>query len=346
MDAFYASVEQRDFPEYRGKPLVVGGKGPRGVISAASYEARKYGVFSAMSSKVALRKCPFLIFANHRFEVYKQVSNQIREIFFQFTDLVEPLSFDEAFLDVTENKFKLNSASVIAKEIKRRIKKETELTASAGVSYNKFLAKIASDYKKPDGFFIIEPKDADEFIDTLPIDKFFGVGKVTAKKMNQMSIYNGSDLKKLSKSYLTRYFGKAGLYYYDIVRGIDYREVNPNRIRKSIGAEQTFEHDLTDINEITENLKSIADELFRRIDSSKQHGRTLTLKVKFADFNQITRSKTLFYYITTKTQLYNTALDLLEIAKLQFSQIRLLGLTVSNLYNENKEIAIQLSLDL
>ncbi len=345
MDAFYASVEQRDFPQYKGKPLVVGGRGPRSVISAASYEARKYGVYSAMPSKIALRKCPFLIFANHRFDVYKQVSKQIQTIFHDYTDLVEPLSLDEAFLDVTENKINLNSATLIAKEIRKRIKEETDLTASAGISYNKFLAKIASDYKKPDGLFVIEPKDAEQFIEQLPVDKFFGVGKVTAKRMHQMKIFTGADLKKLSKSYLTKYFGKSGLFYYDIVRGIDNREVNPNWIRKSFGAEQTFETDLTDKSEIIENLENIIDDLFMRLEKAKRFGRTLTLKVKFADFNQITRSKTYLFYITTKSQLKNSALELMEIAKLDNTKIRLLGLQISNLYNENREIAVQLSFD-
>lgn len=345
MDAFYASVEQRDFPEYRGKPLVVGGRGPRGVIAAASYEARKYGVYSAMSTKIALRKCPFLVFANHRFDVYKQISKQIQSIFLEYTDLVEPLSFDEAFLDVTVNKRNLNSATILAKEIKRRIKKETELTASAGVSYNKFLAKIASDYKKPDGFFVIEPKDAESFLEQLPVDKFFGVGKVTAQKMHQMNIFTGADLKKLSKSYLSKYFGKTGMYYYEIVRGIDNREVIPNQIRKSIGTEQTFDEDIKGKDQVKENLELIIDDLFYRLEKAKRHGRTLTLKIKFADFTQITRSKTLFNYITTKSQLKTTAYELLEIANIEIYKIRLLGLTVSNLFDENKEIAIQLSFD-
>lgn len=345
MDAFYASIEQRDFPEYRGKPLVVGSSSARGVISAASYEARKYGIYSAMSSKLALKKCPFLVFANHRFDVYKKVSHQIRDIFFEYTDFVEPLSFDEAFLDVTINKKNLNSATLLAKEIKKRIKQETNLTASAGVSYNKFLAKVASDFNKPDGLYIVEPKDAENFIAKLPVEKFFGVGKVTAKKMHQMKIFTGADLKKLSKSFLVKYFGKAGIFFYDIVRGVDNREVNPNRIQKSIGTERTFEEDLSNFKQIKNKLETITDDLFNRIEKAQRYGRTLTLKVKFSDFNQITRSKTLFNFITTKKQLEETAFELLENSNLQNSKIRLLGLSVSNLFDENKVYAIQLTLN-
>ena len=246
MDAFFASVEQRDNPEYRGKPISVGGLGPRGVVAAASYEARKYGVFSAMSSKIARKKCPFLIFVHPRFEAYKKVSDQIGQIFLEYTDLVEPLSLDEAYLDVTHHKKGKPSATLIAKEIKDRIYIETNLTASAGISINKFLAKTASDYRKPNGIFLIKPEDAEAFIEKLPIEKFYGVGKVTAKKMNQLGIFNGLDLKKFSEYDLIRYFGKAGTYYYHIARAVDNRKVEPYRVQKSVGAENTFETDLSE----------------------------------------------------------------------------------------------------
>lgn len=250
MDAFYASVEQRDFPELRGKCIAVGGNEQRGVIATASYEARKYGVGSAMSSVIAKRKCPQLIFVKPRFEVYKEVSNQIREIFNEYTDLIEPLSLDEAYLDVTNNYKNVEIATDIANEIKQKIKERTDLTASAGVSFNKFLAKIASDYNKPNGLYIITPKMAKNFIEQLPIKKFHGIGKVTAERMQMMGIHTGAELKELSLEKLRREFGKSGQYYYNIVRAIDNREVNPSRVRKSSGSETTFNQDLESIEEL------------------------------------------------------------------------------------------------
>ena len=261
MDAFYASIEQRDNPELRGKPLAVGYGEKRGVVAAASYEARQYGVYSAMPSVVAIRKCPHLIFAMPRFEVYRSVSNQIREIFFEYTDKVEPLSLDEAYLDVTINKMNMRSATYIAKEIKQKIKERTQLTASAGVSYNKFLAKIASDYKKPNGIYVITPQKGESFIEQLSINRFYGVGPATAGKMNELGIYNGADLKKWSEMDLAHHFGKAGLSYYQYARGMDNREVLSERIRKSLGAEETFLEDLADLDSIEVELDKIAQEV-------------------------------------------------------------------------------------
>jgi DNA polymerase-4 len=275
MDAFYASVEQRDNPELKGKPVAVGGSSNRGVVAAASYEARKFGVRSAMPSKIAIRKCPDLVFVRPRFEVYKQVSNQIREIFHDYTDLVEPLSLDEAYLDVTSNKKEMPSATLIAKEIRAKIKERTNLTASAGISINKFLAKTASDVNKPDGLFLIRPKAAIEYVEKLPIERFFGVGKVTAQKMHNLGIKNGFDLKQLTEDELIRHFGKVGHYYFNIARAIDDREVNPKRIRKSLGAESTFSTDLKDLEKIKAELDKITEEVTRRMKNSGTKGKTL-----------------------------------------------------------------------
>ena len=293
MDAFFASVEQRDNPELRGKPVAVGGSRERGVVAAASYEARKYGVYSAMPSAIAYRKCPNIIFVKHRFDVYKDVSNQIRKIFLDYTDLVEPLSLDEAYLDVTSNKKCMTSATLIAKEIRQRIKESTQLTASAGISINKFLAKTASDINKPDGITLIKPDEAERFIESLKIEKFHGIGKVTAKKMSRMGIHTGSDLKTKSLPFLQKNFGKAGIYYYNISRGIDDRIVNPNRIRKSLSIENTFDRNLTSLAEVKYELDNLSTSLFIRIEKSKSYGKTLTIKLKFDDFTQITRSKTI-----------------------------------------------------
>jgi DNA polymerase-4 len=278
MDAFYASVEQLDHPEWRGKPLVVGGNESRGVVAAASYEARKFGVYSAMSSALAAKKCPHLIFAKPRFDRYKEISSQIQEVFFEYTDLVEPLSLDEAFLDVTENKLHLNSASLIATEIREKIKLKTGLNASAGISYNKFLAKIASDLNKPNGQAIILPEEAAEFLEKLPIGKFFGIGKVTAEKMRQIGIHCGKDLKEYSLQYLVKRFGKAGAHYFQIVRGIHLSAVHPERARKSLSAENTFEKDLFLPHELEEQLQHIYQELLRRSKKTGIRGRTVTLK--------------------------------------------------------------------
>ena len=343
MDAFYASVEQRDRPEFKGKPLVVGGDHVRGVIAAASYEARKFGVRSAMSSVVAKRKCPDLIFVHGNFDKYKAVSQQIRDIFFEYTDLVEPLSLDEAFLDVTMAKKGKPSATLIAKEIKQRIKETTGLTASAGVSYCKFLAKIASDEKKPDGLFVITPDQALEFIEKLEVRKFFGIGKVTAEKLNQQGIYFGADLKKLEQQELIRQFGKSGHYYYNIARGIDDRPVVATRERKSLGAERTFGHDYYLLDDLKEQMQKIEDELWKRLQRADKYGRTLTLKIKFADFEQITRSKTLLLPIASKTTLGQTAVGLLKAEEPFVKAVRLLGLTVSN-FNEDQKGPVQLTI--
>ncbi len=345
MDAFYASVEQRDHPELRGKPIAVGHAEERGVVATASYEARRYGVHSAMSSQKAKRLCPQLIFIPGRMEVYKSVSEQIRDIFRDYTDIIEPLSLDEAFLDVTENKFDIPYAIEIAKEIKRRIREELHLVASAGVSYNKFLAKIASDYRKPDGLFVIHPNRAQHFIDRLPVESFWGVGPVTAQKMYQLGIYNGEQLKACSLNMLTRQFGKAGAIYYDFARGIDNRPVETTRIRKSIGCERTLEKDIYQNSSVIIELYHVAVELVERLSRKDFHGNTLTLKIKFHDFKQITRS-------ITQTEELNELSTILPLAKqlmkeVDYAQhpIRLIGLSVSNPKEEEHGVWRQLKLD-
>ena len=337
MDAFFASVEQRDDETLRNKPVAVGGSADRGVVAAASYEARKYGVRSAMPSRTAKRLCPNLIFVRPRFDVYKQVSDQIREIFAEFTDLIEPLSLDEAYLDVTHNKIGLPSATLIAKEIRKRIFEQTGLTASAGISINKFLAKTASDVNKPNGQFLIPPEDAEAYVDTLPIERFFGIGKVTADKMRQMGIFFGKDLKQYSREDLVIRFGKAGHYYYQIARAIDERPVNPNRIRKSIGAENTFSRDLVRITDVEQELKRIAGTVAGRMKRSESAGKTLTLKVKFDDFTVITRSKTIAGLIENEQDILDLIPTMLEQAELEKFRIRLLGLSVSHLNTEEEE---------
>lgn len=352
MDAFFASVEQRDFPELKGKALAVGGGGKRGVVAAASYEARKYGVFSAMSSKIALQKCPHLIFVRPRFEVYREVSYQIRAIFKQYTDLIEPLSLDEAYLDVTQNKLQMPSATLLARQIKQQIKQETQLTASAGVSFNKFLAKIASDYQKPDGLFTITPAQAVRFINQLPINKFHGIGKVTTQKMHRLGIYTGEDLRKWSKNDLQKHFGKAGGFYYHIAQAEDNRAVNPYRIRKSIGAERTFSEDLYHLEEMKAALEPIAEKLMPGIIQKKISGRTLTLKVKYADFKQITRSHTHHKALEEAREIKEIYENLLKKIFPLRTGVRLLGLQISNLEEEKDKntlhykIPIQLSLPL
>lgn len=334
MDAFYASVEQRDNPALQGKPVVVGGERQRGVIAAASYEARRFGVRSAMSSVLAKRKCPTLIFVKPNFEKYKTVSRQIREIFHEYTDLVEPLSLDEAFLDVTHAKKGKPSATLIAREIKQRIKETTGLTASAGVSYCKFLAKVASDVNKPDGLFVITPDKAEAFLEQLEIGKFFGIGRVTAEKLNKQGIYTGADLKKLDQAALIRQFGKSGAYYYQIVRGIDNRPVEASRERKSLGAENTFLTDYTEMDDLLEQLQRVEDEVWRRMQKSQTYGRTLTLKIKFADFEQITRSRTRFELFNTQEAIHRLGVELLQNEAPFPKGVRLLGLTVSNFPHE------------
>ncbi len=344
MDAFYASVEQRDRPELKGKPVVVGGDHERGVIAAASYEARKYGIHSAMSSVLARRKCPGLIFVRGDFDKYKAVSHLIRDIFHEYTDLVEPLSLDEAFLDVTMIKKGKPSAILIAKEIKERILKSTGLTASAGVSYCKFLAKVASDVNKPDGLFVILPDQAEAFLEKLDVHKFFGIGRVTAEKLNRQGIYTGADLKRIDQSELIRQFGKSGIYYYQIVRGIDDRPVMPSRERKSLGAENTFSRDYRELEELQVHLADIEDELWKRVERAGIYGRTLTLKVKFADFEQITRSKTFPHPVKSKEATLQAAIELLNNEAPFVKGIRLLGLTFSN-FNLPEKGSVQLTID-
>ena len=335
MDAFYASVEQMDFPALRGKPVAVGGNKERGVVAAASYEARQFGVKSAMSSKMAALKCPSLIFVKPRFERYKELSLQIRDIFFSYTDLVEPLSLDEAFLDVTENKFQLPSATLIAKEIRARIKTEVGLNASAGISYNKFLAKVASDINKPNGQALITPEKATAFLEKLEIERFFGIGKVTAEKMKKLGIHNGWDMKQYSLDFLTRRFGKSGVHYYNIVRGIHESPVNPHRDRKSLSVENTFEKDIHLESELDHVHKELLEELFRRIEKNKIQGRTLTLKLKYKDFTQQTRSKTLNRFLTQE-DIKVLSRELIYQEQLKMP-IRLMGLGISNFeYDEEK----------
>ncbi|MFM2395368.1 MAG: hypothetical protein RLZZ546_3351, partial [Bacteroidota bacterium] len=286
MDAFYASVEQMDNPQLKGKPIAVGGSEVRGVVSAASYEARKFGVRSAMSGAQAKRLCPDLIFVRPRFERYAQISKQIRKIFYDYTDLVEPLSLDEAYLDVTQNKKGNPSATLIAQEIRKRIFEEVGLTASAGISINKFVAKIASDYNKPNGQKTINPDEVEAFLEGLDVKKFYGIGKVTAERMYQLGIYTGADLKQKSFEYLDEHFGKSGRHYYYLVRGISNSQVKPNRTTKSVAAEHTFYTNLTSEIFMEEKLERIAGELSRRLEKHKISGKTVTLKIKYSDFSQ------------------------------------------------------------
>lgn len=331
MDAFYASVEQRDFPELKGKCIAVGGSEERGVVATASYEARKYGVKSAMPSVVAKRKCPKLIFVKPRFVVYKEVSKQIRSIFNEYTDLVEPLSLDEAYLDVTENKKGIKYATTIAEEIKIKIKEVTHLTASAGVSYNKFLAKIASDYQKPDGLFVITPKMAESFIASFPIAKFNGIGKVTANRMQNMGIHTGNDLKALSLEKLVREFGKVGAHYYKIARGIDERPINATRVRKSVGSENTYSNDLQSLDDIIFYITEQMDEVWQWCQNNLVFGRTITVKIKYNDFSVGTRSKTTLIPVLDECVYKDIVLQLVKECYLPNTPVRLLGVSVSNL---------------
>lgn len=336
MDAFYASVEQLDNPDLKGKPIAVGGGSKRGVISAASYEARKFGVKSAMSGRLAEKLCPDLIFVRHRFDRYKEISQKIRKIFLDYTDLVEPLSLDEAYLDVTENKIGMPSASIIAQQIRKRIFEDTGLTASAGISINKFVAKVASDYNKPNGQKTVNPEDVLVFLEELDIRKFYGVGKVTAEKMYQKGIFTGKDLKEKSIDYLSENFGKSGRYYYNIVRGIQHSEVKPNRIRKSLAAERTFSENLSSEIFMLEKLEHIAQEVSKRLYSSNVAGKTVTLKIKYSDFTLQTRSKTLPYFVNDTSIILETAKSLLYQEKL-YNSVRLLGISLSNLNTEKKD---------
>lgn len=344
MDAFYASVEQRDFPEYRGKPVIVGGSpNSRGVVSTASYEARKFGIHSAMPTSQAYRLCPDGIFVYPRFDVYKEASNQIREIFNEYTDLIEPLSLDEAYLDVTENKAENPSATLIAMEIQRKVKEKTQLTCSAGVSYNKFLAKVASGFKKPAGLTLITPDKALEFIHALPIGKFYGVGSATEKKMKEIGINTGAELALLTEHDLVHLFGKAGHYYYQIARGIDEREVKPDRVRKSVGAENTFATDLTSIEDMHLRLEEVADTVERRLKKINTSGRTVTLKVRYSNFEISSRSLTLAHDVQDATDLLQIATSLLDQTEVDHRPVRLLGISVSNL-SIGREVSPQLSL--
>ena len=345
MDAFFASVEQLDNPDLRGKPVAVGGGGDRGVVSAASYEARKFGVRSAMSNVLAKQKCPEIIFVKGNYKRYKEISLQIREIFYDYTDLVEPLSLDEAYLDVTQNKAGNPSASLIAKEIRKRILDEIGLTASAGISINKFIAKVASDINKPNGQKTINPEEVIPFLEELPIQKFYGIGKVTASKMYNLGIFNGRDLKEKSLEEMSLLFGKSGTHYYDIVRGIHRSEVKPNRIRKSLGAERTFRENISSEVFMLDKLNTIADELEDRMKSSKTKGKTVTLKIKYSDFTQQTRSKTVEKFIQKKADFLPIVKELLFQEKLKNS-VRLLGISFSNLDTVKKDpVWVQLKLD-
>ncbi len=343
MDAFFASVEQHDNPELRGKPVCVGG-GEYGVVAAASYEARAYGIRSAMPGKMALKKCPQLIVIKPRFQRYKEISQQIRDIFYEYTDLVEPLSLDEAYLDVTENKKGMTSANEIAREIRQKIFEKTGLTASAGISINKFLAKVASDYHKPNGQKTIHPSQIHSFMEQLPIEKFYGIGKVTANKMHEKHIFTGKDLKKKSLEELQSLFGKAGIYYYNVVRGIHTSEVKPVRIAKSVGVEETFWDNLLDEEAVFHQLQNISEQLEHRISNKNIKGKTLTLKIKYKDFSVFTRSKTQEFYYENAQDFYETALKLWDLRPYD-KPIRLLGLSLSNLNTqEQKQISIQLKL--
>lgn len=337
MDAFFASVEQRDDPSLRGKPIAVGGGSRRGVTTTASYEARKYGVRSAMPGYKAKALCPQLIFVKPRFEVYGQVSKQIREIFKEYTDLIEPLSFDEAFLDVSQNKKGMHLATDIAMAIKQDVFKKTQLTCSAGVSYCKFIAKVASGMQKPDGMTVIKPSQAVAFLEKLPVKDFFGVGKVTARKMESLQIKTGADLKQYSKIELAKLFGKSGSFYYDIVRGIDNRPVQSQRVRKSLGVERTFGHDIEEMHEIKETLDGIIEKFFERLTKAKNFGRTITLKLKTGEFKIISRSKSKEYFITSKEEIAEIAYQLMEDNMDTFEELRLIGLTASNLQSEQEE---------
>ncbi|OWW02423.1 DNA polymerase IV [Rhizobium sp. R72] len=331
MDAFYASVEQRDDPNLRGKPIAVGGSAARGVVAAASYEARAFGVHSAMPSVTAKRKCPDLIFVAPRFDVYKAVSQQIREIFAEYTPVIEPLSLDEAYLDVTHNLKGMEIATEIALEIRARIKAVTGLNASAGISYNKFLAKMASDLNKPNGQAVITPKNGPAFVEALPVKKFHGVGPATADRMHRLGINTGAELKEKTFEFLVEHFGKSGPYFFNIARGIDERQVKPNRVRKSVGAEDTFAEDLHAFGPALEGLKPLVAKVWRYCEANRIAGKTVTLKVKYADFTQITRAKTIGQGFRSKQEIEQSICVLLGGVFPTSKGIRLLGVTLSSL---------------
>ncbi len=337
MDAFFASCEQRDFPELRGKPIAVGGMGPRGVVAAASYEARVFGVRSAMPSSRARRLCPDLIFVPHRFDIYRQVSNQIRDIFLSWTPLVQPLSLDEAYLDVTENCRSEPSATRIAEAIRAEIKAVTGLTASAGVSYNKFIAKLASDINKPDGLCVITPKEGPDFVAALPVRKFHGIGPATAAKMEKLGIVTGEDLRAKERTFLDRNFGKSGGYYYWASRGIDHRPVNPNQERKSIGSETTFGDDLVTREACMDALEPLIDSVARHCAKRDLSGRTVTLKLRYTDFKTVTRSRTLLSPVGTASAIKKVIEALVDGLMPLSKGVRLLGVTLSSLGKEGEQ---------
>jgi DNA polymerase-4 len=339
MDAFYASVEQMDHPELKGKPIAVGGSENRGVVAAASYEARKFGVRSAISGVLAKKNCPELIFVTPRFYRYKEISKKIHAIFHDYTDLVEPLSLDEAYLDVTQNKKGNPSATLLAKEIRDRILNEVGLTASAGISVNKFVAKIASDYNKPNGQKTVNPDEVLAFLEELPIRKFYGVGKVTTEKMYQLGIFTGLELKSKSLEFLSTHFGKSGAFYYHVVRGIHNSEVKPDRITKSVAAEHTFDTNLSSEIFMLEQLEKIATSLERRLKKQNIAGKTVTLKIKYSDFSQQTRSKTVPYFIADKGLILENVRELLYQERMKDS-VRLLGISLSNLNTEQKKTVV------
>lgn len=339
MDAFFASVEQMDNPALRGKPIAVGGSENRGVVAAASYEARKFGVRSAISGVLAKKNCPDLIFVKPRFDRYAAISNKIRAIFYDYTDLVEPLSLDEAYLDVTVNKKGNPSATLLAQEIRLRILNEVGLTASAGISVNKFVAKIASDYNKPNGQKTVTPDEVIPFLEVLPIRKFYGVGKVTTEKMYQLGIFTGLELKSKSLEFLEKHFGKSGNFYYNVVRGIHNSEVKPDRITKSVAAEHTFDINLSSEIFMVEQLENIAKALEKRLKKYRIAGKTVTLKIKYSDFTQQTRSKTLPYFMSDQTLIMETVKELLFQERMRDS-VRLLGISLSNLNTEGKKTVV------
>jgi DNA polymerase IV len=343
MDAFYASVEQRDEPSLKGKPVAVGG-GHRGVVAAASYEARKFGVRSAMPSVTAKRRCPELIFVKPRFDVYRSVSHQIRDIFAHYTDLIEPLSLDEAYLDVSEDRHGLGSARAIAEDIRRRIREETGLTASAGVSYCKFIAKLASDHRKPDGLCVITPEKGPDFVASLPVARFHGVGPVTASKMERLGILTGADLRDWSLPALQVHFGSSADWYWRICRGIDEREVKPDRPYKSVSAERTFDEDLVDPDRLAAELERIAAYAWDRVKRAEVTGRTVTLKVKYGDFTLITRSKSFVGPVTDLGAFTAAGQALLAALQPLPKGIRLLGLGLHNLAENSQENPLQLGL--
>tara|TARA_R110002074_G_scaffold262023_1_gene434270 strand:- start:443 stop:1549 length:1107 start_codon:yes stop_codon:yes gene_type:complete len=338
MDAFYASVEQRDNPEYKGKPVVVGGTPEqRGVVAACSYEARKFGIHSAMSATQAHQRCPHAVFLKPRFDVYREVSAVVQAVFRQFTDLVEPLSLDEAYLDVTHNLDYSGSATLIAKEIKRLIKEKTDLNASAGVSYNKFLAKIASDMDKPDGLYLITPEQGPEFIKRLPVRQFHGIGKATEKRMKEFGIHTGEDLLQRDLNELVENFGKAGHFYYSISRGVDLRPVKSHRERKSIGKETTFSKDKGDIDEMFSILEELSNSVSRSLFEKEMKAQTITLKVKYADFELITRSRTIEKPTLAAKKISEIVKILLTNTEAGKRKVRLLGVSTSKLHKKGTE---------